>query len=234
MNNKQWVGSTAGVGSMIRVDDTAPGATVYGFDVKKIILLVLILAAVTAFFTFGGEQYLRPDFYLRVISEQPRLSAVIYFVSYVVMAVLSLPGAAIMTVLAGALFGLWQGVLLVSFASSIGATLAFLVSRFLLRDWVQARFSSHLERVNRGIEKDGALYLFSLRLIPVIPFFVINLVMGLVPIRTLTFYLVSQIGMLAGTLVYVNAGVQLASLEELSVADEALKYTHEYTKGDNT
>ena len=185
---------------------------------KKIILLVLILAAVTAFFTFGGEQYLRPDFYLQVISEQPQLSAVVYFISYVIMAALSLPGAAIMTVLAGALFGLWKGVLLVSFASSIGATLAFLVSRFLLRDWVQARFSSQLERVNRGIEKDGALYLFSLRLIPVIPFFVINLVMGLMPIRTVIFYLVSQIGMLVGTLVYVNAGVQLASLEDLSVA----------------
>ncbi len=185
---------------------------------KKIGLLLIVIIAALVFIQFGGEQYLQPTFYQDLVASDPLISAVVYFFSYVVMAALSLPGAAIMTVLGGLLFGLWKGVLLVSFASSIGATLAFLVSRFLLRDWVQGRFASYLEGVNRGIEKDGALYLFSMRLIPAIPFFIINLVMGLTPIRVVTFYLVSQVGMFAGTMVYVNAGAQLASLEELSVS----------------
>jgi pyruvate/2-oxoglutarate dehydrogenase complex dihydrolipoamide dehydrogenase (E3) component/uncharacterized membrane protein YdjX (TVP38/TMEM64 family) len=134
----------------------------------------------------------------------------------VVVTALSLPGAAVMTVAAGALFGLLQGTLLVSFASTIGATLAFLVSRYLLRDAVQQRFGSRLAAINRGIERDGAFYLFTLRLVPAFPFFLINLLMGLTPIKAWTFYWVSQIGMLAGTLVYVNAGTQIAQLESLS------------------
>ena len=139
-----------------------------------------------------------------------------YFLIYVAVTALSLPGAAVMTLAGGALFGLGIGTLLVSFASSIGATLAFLVSRFLLRDWVQARYGERLGAINPGMEKDGAFYLFTLRLVPVFPFFIINLLMGLTPIRTRTFYWVSQVGMLAGTLVYVNAGTQLARLDSLS------------------
>ncbi|MEN8177600.1 MAG: VTT domain-containing protein, partial [Pseudomonadota bacterium] len=133
----------------------------------------------------------------------------------IVVTALSLPGATIMTLAGGAIFGLLWGALIVSFASTIGATLAFLVSRFLLRDWVQARFGDKLQAVDEGVKKDGALYLFSLRLVPLFPFFVINLVMALTPMKARTFYWVSQIGMLAGTLVYVNAGTQLAQIESL-------------------
>ncbi len=139
-----------------------------------------------------------------------------YFLLYLLITALSLPGATVMTLAGGAIFGLWTGLLVVSFASSIGATLAFLVSRYLLRDWVQTRFGDSLEAINRGIERDGAFYLFALRLVPVFPFFLINLVMGLMPVRTRTFYWVSQLGMLPGTLVYVNAGTQLARLESPS------------------
>ena len=139
-----------------------------------------------------------------------------YFLIYVAVTALSLPGAVVMTLAGGALFGLGMGTLVVSFASSLGATLAFLVSRWLLRDWVQARFGNRLAAINAGMDKDGAFYLFTLRLLPVFPFFVINLLMGLTPIKIWTFYWVSQIGMLAGTLVYVNAGTQLARLDSLA------------------
>lgn len=134
---------------------------------------------------------------------------------YIVSTALSLPGAVILTLAAGAVFGLWQGLILVSCASSIGATLAFLASRFLLRDFVQSRFSDRLKAINNGIKKEGAFYLFTLRLIPVFPFFLINLVMGLTPIRTITYFFVSQIGMLPGTFVYVNAGTQLGDIDSL-------------------
>ena len=127
----------------------------------------------------------------------------------------SLPGAVILTLAGGGIFGLGWGLLLVSFASSVGATLAFLAARFVLRDWVQARMGNRLAEINKGIAREGALYLFSLRLIPVVPFFVINLVMGLSTLRTWTFYWVSQVGMLAGTAVYVNAGTQLAGISSL-------------------
>jgi dihydrolipoamide dehydrogenase len=140
----------------------------------------------------------------------------IFFALYVAVTGLSLPGAALLTLIAGAIFGLLWGTLIVSFASTLGATLAFLVARFLLRDWVQSRFSEKLKAVNRGVAKDGPFYLFTLRLVPLFPFFVINLVMGLSPIRATTFYWVSQIGMLPGTLVYVNAGTQIASIDSLN------------------
>jgi uncharacterized membrane protein YdjX (TVP38/TMEM64 family) len=143
-------------------------------------------------------------------------AALLFFVAYVAVTGLSLPGAAVMTLAGGAVFGLFWGLLLVSFASSLGATLAFLASRFLLRDWVQQRFGDRLRAINAGIEKEGGFYLFTLRLVPVFPFFVINLLMGLTPIKTRTFYWVSQIGMLAGTLVYVNAGTQLARIDSLA------------------
>jgi pyruvate/2-oxoglutarate dehydrogenase complex dihydrolipoamide dehydrogenase (E3) component/uncharacterized membrane protein YdjX (TVP38/TMEM64 family) len=148
-------------------------------------------------------------------AQAPLLVAGAFFAGYVLVTALSLPGAAVMTLAAGALFGLAAGTVLVSFASSIGATLAFLVARFVLRDWVQGRFGERLKAVNAGMARDGAFYLFTLRLVPIFPFFMVNLVMGLVPIRPWTFYWVSQLGMLAGTVVYVNAGTQLASIESL-------------------
>ncbi|WP_461481707.1 FAD-dependent oxidoreductase [Porticoccus sp.] len=186
--------------------------------IKKIITLLVIALVVGAYLFFDGEQYLRPGFYQSLYAQQPLLTAAVYFVIYVVATGFSLPGAALLTVIAGMIFGLWTGVLLVSFASSLGATLAFMVSRLLLRDWVQARFSRYLGTVNRGIERDGPFYLFSMRLIPVIPFWVINLVMGLMPISAFRFYWVSQLGMLAGTAVYVNAGAEIGSLEGFSAA----------------
>jgi uncharacterized membrane protein YdjX (TVP38/TMEM64 family) len=139
-----------------------------------------------------------------------------YMVIYILITSLSLPGAAIMTLAGGALFGLWIGTLVVSFASTIGATLACFVSRFVLRDWVQRKFRDKLKTVNEGVEREGALYLFTLRLIPVFPFWLINLVMGLTKMPLKTFYWVSQVGMLAGTVVYVNAGKELAKIDSLS------------------
>ena len=142
--------------------------------------------------------------------------AVLFFGAYVAVTALSLPLAVWMTLAAGALFGFWQGLVIVSFASTLGATLAFLAARYLLRDWVHGRMGRRADAIDAGMRRDGAFYLFSLRLIPIIPFFAVNLLMGLTPIRTLTFYLVSQAGMLAGTAVYVNAGTQLSRLDSLS------------------
>ena len=147
--------------------------------------------------------------------DHPLLTAALFFVIYVAVTGLSLPGAAIMTLVAGAIFGLAWGTLIVSFASTIGATLAFLASRLLFRDMVQQRFGDRLRAINQGMAREGAFYLFALRLVPIFPFFVINLLMGLTPIRTWTYYWVSQVGMFAATLVYVNAGKQLAQIEGL-------------------
>ena len=147
---------------------------------------------------------------------RPLLFAGVFFAAYVAVAALSLPLAVWMTLAAGALFGFWWGLLIVSFASTIGATLAFLAARFFLRDWVRARLGARAQAIDKGLQRDGPFYLFTLRLIPVIPFFAVNLLMGLTPIPVLSFYLVSQAGMLAGTAVYVNAGTQLAALESLS------------------
>ena len=185
---------------------------------KKIALLLVIALIVGGYIIFDGEQYLSLAFFQNLYEQQPLLTAAVYFIIYVIAASLSFPGAALLTIIGGMIFGLWTGLLLVSFASSIGATLAFLASRFLLRDWVQNKLSSYLGSVNQGIEKDGAFYLFTLRLIPLVPFFVINLVMGVTPMRVTVFYLVSQIGMLAGTAVYVNAGAELGAVEEFSTA----------------
>ena len=147
--------------------------------------------------------------------QTPLVFAAVFFAAYVAVTALSLPLAVWMTLASGALFGFWSGLALVSFASSVGATIAFLVSRYLLRDWVHARLGDRARAIDAGLERDGAFYLFTLRLIPIVPFFAVNLLMGLTPVRTLTFYLVSQIGMLAGTAVYVNAGTQLAQIEGL-------------------
>jgi pyruvate/2-oxoglutarate dehydrogenase complex dihydrolipoamide dehydrogenase (E3) component/uncharacterized membrane protein YdjX (TVP38/TMEM64 family) len=187
---------------------------------SRIVVLVLIVALVAAFFALGGHQQLT---FANIKAQQaaiqayhqghPWQSAAGYFVVYVLVTGLSLPGAAVMTLIGGAVFGLAWGTVIVSFASSIGATLAFLASRFVLRDWVQQRFGQALRTVNEGVAREGGLYLFTLRLIPAIPFFAINLALGLTPIRAWTFYWVSQVGMLAGTIVYVNAGTQLAAIE---------------------
>lgn len=190
---------------------------------KKALLLLFIALAVSAFFIFDLNQYLSLEFikenqarFDHFYAENPILTLTIFFIIYVVVTGLSLPGAAIMTLAGGALFGFSAGLLVISFASSIGATLAFLFSRFLLRDGIQQRFSQQLSSINQGIEKEGAFYLFTLRLVPIFPFFVINLAMGLTPIKTWTFYWVSQLGMLAGTAVYVNAGTQLGQLDSLA------------------
>jgi pyruvate/2-oxoglutarate dehydrogenase complex dihydrolipoamide dehydrogenase (E3) component/uncharacterized membrane protein YdjX (TVP38/TMEM64 family) len=187
---------------------------------RKLLVLAALAAAAAVFLAAGGPSYLAFD---NIKAQQAALEAYAaahpwqtalgYLVVYIAVTGLSLPGAAVMTLIGGAIFGLAWGTLIVSFAASIGATLAFLASRYLLRDWVQRRFGESLRAINRGVEKEGAFYLFTLRLIPVIPFFAINLAMGLTPIRTWTFYWVSQVGMLAGTIVYVNAGTQLAAIQ---------------------
>ena len=182
----------------------------------RLALFLLFAAAAAAFFAFGGHRLLSLD-NLRALqadaqayyAANPMRAGLLFFAAYVAVTGLSLPGAAVMTLAAGAVFGLLWGTLLVSFASTIGATLAFFASRFLLRDWVQARFGDRLKRVNDGIAKEGALYLFALRLVPAFPFVAVNLLMGLTPIRAATYFWVSQVGMLAGTLVYVYAGTQL-------------------------
>jgi len=184
---------------------------------------LLVVAAIAMFFGMGLDHYLTLDTlkesqgkFAAMLEQSPVRVTLIAFALYVVIVALSLPGATIMGLAAGALFGLWYGTLFVSFASTAGATLAFLISRYLLRDYVQQRFGDKLKAINEGMAKEGALYLFMLRLVPAFPFFLINLLMGLTQIRTRTFYWVSQLGMLAGTLVYVNAGTQLAHIENLS------------------
>ncbi|MGB2246337.1 MAG: dihydrolipoyl dehydrogenase [Alcanivorax sediminis] len=191
-------------------------------NIKKALLFIIIAALIASYFIFDLGQF----FSLAYLKEQqsafdglyadkPAIVLGAFFILYIAVTALSLPGAAIMTLAAGALFGFWIALVLVSFASSIGATLAFLASRFLFHDTVQERFGERLKKINQGIEKEGAFYLFTLRLVPAFPFFVINLVMGLTPLKTRTFYWVSQIGMLAGTAVYVNAGTQLGQIESL-------------------
>ena len=187
---------------------------------SRLLLLAALVLATVLFFAFDLGRYFSLDFFkaqqaaIEAWREaRPLAVALLFFALYVAVTGLSLPGAAIMTLVAGAIFGLGWGVLIVSFASTIGATLAFLAARFVLRDAVQARFGERLRAINAGIDQDGAFYLFTLRLVPLFPFFVINLVMGLTPIRSWTFYWVSQLGMLAGTVVYVNAGTQLALIE---------------------
>jgi pyruvate/2-oxoglutarate dehydrogenase complex dihydrolipoamide dehydrogenase (E3) component/uncharacterized membrane protein YdjX (TVP38/TMEM64 family) len=189
---------------------------------SKILIVVAIAAAIAVFFAFDLGQYLSLDYFKSrqaaiddFFRANPFTTVGLYAAVYIAVTALSLPGAAVMTLVGGAIFGLLWGTIIVSFASTIGATLAFLAARFLLRDAVQRRFGESMKSINAGIKRDGALYLFMLRLVPAFPFFVINLVMALTPIRTPTFFVVSQIGMLAGTVVYVNAGTQLAQIESL-------------------
>jgi len=190
----------------------------------KILLLIAVFTIVVAlFFAFDFQkcltlEYLKSSkaFFISSYEKNPILVLGSYFLFYIVITAFSLPGAVWMTLGGGAFFGLFAGTMIVSFASSIGATLAMLIARFLLRDWVQSRFASQMETINSGINKEGGFYLFTLRLVPVVPFLVINLGMGLTSLRALTFYWVSQLGMLPGTLVYINAGSELAKIESLS------------------
>ena len=189
---------------------------------KKIALTVGVLVLLAAFFALDLGRYLSLGYlkssqsaFESLYAAQPLTVIGSYFALYVAVTALSFPGAVIMTLAGGAIFGTLWGTVIVSFASSLGATLAFLAARFVLRDSIEARFGNRLGEFNKGIEKEGAFYLFTLRLVPLVPFFVINLLMGLTKMKTLTFYGVSQLGMLAGTAVYVNAGTQLAQLESL-------------------
>lgn len=192
-------------------------------NISKTQLIAIIAVLLALFFFFDLDGYFtlanlksRHESMLAYKAAHPALSIAIYGIIYIAITGLSLPGATILTLAGGALFGLLWGTVIVSFASSIGATLAFLAARFLFRDNIESQFADRLKTVNDGIAKDGAYYLFTLRLVPLFPFFIINLVMGLTSMKTATFYWVSQVGMLAGTLVYVNAGTQLANIQSLS------------------
>lgn len=190
---------------------------------RKIIIVLVIVVLIALFKIFNLGQYLS----LSYIKESQEKFSVLYaenrvlvigsyMTIYILVTSLSLPGAAVMTLAGGALLGLATGTIVVSFASTIGATLACFVARFILRDWIQSRFGEKLKTVNRGIESEGAFYLFTLRLIPIFPFWLINLVMGLTRMPLRTFFWVSQVGMLPGTVVYVNAGKELARIDSLS------------------
>ncbi|MBA3511125.1 MAG: FAD-dependent oxidoreductase [Sphingomonas sp.] len=186
----------------------------------KIAILLLIVGGIGLFFLFDLQDYLtiknlktQHGQLVAFAQQRPLFVAALFFAAYIAVTALSLPGATVMTLAAGAIFGLLTGLLIVSFASAIGATLAFLSSRYLLRDWVKARFSRHVQAIDRGVDRDGAVYLLTLRLLPLLPFFVVNIAMGLTAMRVVPFYLVSQVGMLPGTAVYVNAGSQLARIE---------------------
>ncbi|CAM4028894.1 TVP38/TMEM64 family protein [Vibrio neonatus] len=189
---------------------------------KKLIIGLILVAAIVLLGINFGQYFTLENAKAQQLALNTHiennfvLSAAIYFIGYVFVTAFSIPGAAVVTLLGAALFGFWTSLLLVSFASTIGATLAFLSSRYLLRDWVQAKFGAKLDAINKGVERDGAFYLFSLRLIPVFPFFLINLLMGLTPISVVKYYVFSQLGMLAGTMVYLNAGTQLAEIDSLS------------------
>ena len=190
---------------------------------KKILIVLVIAALIALFKIFNLGEYLTLSYIkesqekFQILYGDHRAAVIaIYMIIYILVTSLSLPGAAVMTIAAGALFGLIVGTVAVSFASTIGATLACFVSRFILRDWIQARFGDKLKTVNDGVEREGSLYLFTLRLIPVLPFWLINLVMGLTKMPLKKFYWVSQVGMLAGTIVYVNAGKEIAKIESLS------------------
>lgn len=190
---------------------------------QKIIIACVIVLGIAAFQYFDLGQYLTLE-YIKLSQSKLQelylgnrvLVIISYMVIYIAVTALSLPGAVVLTLAGGGLFGLMVGTLAVSFASTIGATLACLVSRFFLREWVQNKFGDKLTTINNGVEKEGAFYLFSLRLVPIFPFFMINLLMGLTRMRLSTFYWVSQIGMLAGTIVFVNAGKELAKIDSLS------------------
>jgi uncharacterized membrane protein YdjX (TVP38/TMEM64 family) len=191
-------------------------------DPKKIILLGIIAALIVLFFLFDLQQYLSLEYlkqsregFQELYAENMIMVLGGFFLLYIAVTALSLPGAAVMTLAAGALFGFWTGIIIVSFASSIGATLACAVARYLFRDWTRDKLGKWYHKINSGIEREGAFYLFTMRLIPAIPFFAINLGMALTSMRLWTFYWVSQLGMLAGTAVFINAGNQLGKVSKV-------------------
>jgi len=190
--------------------------------IQRIIVVIVVIAFIAIFYVFDLGKYFSLEYikasqekFAELYSANREIVIAGYMGIYIVMAALSLPGAAVMTLLGGALFGFIVGIIAVSFASTIGATLACFVARFLLRDWVQGKIGDKLKAINEGIEKEGAFYLFTMRLIPIFPFWLVNLAMGLTKISLWTFYWVSQVGMLAGTMVYINAGKQLAQIDSL-------------------
>lgn len=190
---------------------------------KKLALVTLFIIAVGLFFMLDLGQYLNLAY---VKSKQevinnyyvlnPVKTGLIFFISYILITGISLPGAGIMTLAGGAIFGVVWGTILVSFGSVFGATMAFLIARYLFHDYIQHRFSHRLERINKGIREEGDLYLFTIRVVPIFPFFIVNTLMALTPIKTLNFAVVSQIGMLVPTIIFVNAGTQLARIESPS------------------
>ena len=192
-------------------------------QIIKSFIIIFFLASIMAGFFFDIGQYLsfetikeQHEKLILLIESNFIFYFILFFFIYIIVTAFALPFAAIKTVLAGALFGLIPGVILTSFASSIGSTLCFLMSRFVLRDFVQNKYSKFLDKINKGIKEDGIYYLFFLRLSPIFPFFIINLVFGLTKMKTMTFYIISQIGMLIGTVVFVNAGVQLSKISSMS------------------
>ncbi len=191
-------------------------------NTKKLFILLAVIAAAIAFFVFDLGRFFSLAYikesqqsFSTLYNERPVFITAVFFAIYVAITALSLPGAAIMTLAAGASFGLVWGTVVVSFASTLGATCAMLISRYVLRDSIEKRFGAKLADVNKGMEKEGAFYLFTLRLIPLIPFFMLNVLMGLTKMKTLTFFWVSQLGMLAGTVAYVNAGTEIAKIDSL-------------------
>jgi len=191
-------------------------------NTKKLFILLAVIAVAIAFFVFDLGRFFSLTYikesqqaFSTLYNERPVFITAVFFAIYVAITALSLPGAAIMTLAAGASFGLVWGTVVVSFASTLGATCAMLISRYVLRDSIEKRFGAKLADVNKGMEKEGAFYLFTLRLIPLIPFFMLNVLMGLTKMKTLTFFWVSQLGMLAGTIAYVNAGTEIAKIDSL-------------------
>lgn len=191
--------------------------------IKRIVIIFAVLIGIALFNIFDLGQYLTLSYikdsqhrFIRLYAERQFAVIAGYMLIYIAVTALSLPGAVVMTLAGGALFGLTAGTVIISFASTIGATLACFVSRFLLREWVQGEFGDKLTLVNEGVASEGAFYLFTLRLVPAFPFWIINLVMGLTPMPLSTYYWVSQLGMLPGTIVYVNAGKELAKIDSLS------------------
>ncbi len=190
---------------------------------KELSLVVGLFVFYSLYHFFELSHYLTFDYiksnqeiFRSYYSQNSTLTILVFFCSYVVVAALSIPGGTIMSLVGGAIFGFLNGLVIISFASTVGATLAFLISRTLLRDYIQNKYQDILITINQGVETDGVLYLLSLRLNPLFPFFLINLVMGLTRINVFKYFIVSQVGMLAGTAIYVNAGVQLSKLESLS------------------
>ncbi len=188
----------------------------------KIFIILSFLCCFTTVFYFDLFQYLNFDFilaqrdsFLNLYEDYPLLVIFSFFIIYVLTTGFSVPGAAVLTLVAGYLFGLLIGTLIISFASALGATMAFLMSRFLLKDLIQEKFKSKLKTINEGFQKDGIFYLLTLRLIPLFPFFMVNLVMGITPIRVIPYFIASQLGMLPGTIVYVNAGTQISKINSL-------------------